>query len=161
MANLLLMKGIKSEDVDVVVSSSYAALSIGQSLAEELNALFVYTEKTDKKQQWTGRFDIPKGAKVLHVEELITTMGTTEKVNTTIREALGEDDFEFVTYKGKTLVVTLLHRPGEECKRYENFSVLSIIEELVHVWKPKECPLCKKGSVAMKPKNNPEVFFSK
>lgn len=145
--------------IDVVVSSSYADISIGQSVVDRTKAtVSVYTEKVGQEQKWTGRFSLPKGSKVLLVEDLITTMRTVEEVKNALEETLGSSNFEFITYKGKIVVLTVVHRPAELPANYNNFFVISVLEEKVHDWTPDECPLCKQEgegkSEPKKPKEN-------
>lgn len=140
--------------IDAVVSSSYAGISAGQSVVDRTKAaVSVYTEKVGQKQKWTGRFSIPKGSKVLLVEDLITTMRSVGEVKNALEEALGSSNFEFITYKGKIVVLSVVHRPFELPATYDNFFVISVLEEKVHDWTPDECPLCKQeGKERSKPK---------
>jgi len=145
--------------VDVVVSSTYAATTIGQAVADCLNAMFVFTEKDGQDQVWTGRFEIPSGAKVLQIEELITTLETTEKVKKAILEA--GLDVEFINSKGKTIVGTIVHRPAKVPIDYESHKVASLWEREVHSWTKRGCPICRKGSEALKPKKNWNRFIGR
>lgn len=150
----LIFEGIKK--IDVVISSSYAAFTIGQSLADALGVISFYTEKVDGRQAWTGRFDMPEDAIILQVEELITTIGTTSNVRDAILKC--NPNAKFVTHKGKTVVATIIHRPSKLPKEYPDYSVVALHEEEVHSWKPDECPLCERGSRVLKPKENWSEF---
>ena len=146
-------KLLEEGTIDAVVSSSYAAIPFGHAVAKELEAVFVFTEKQGKEQVWAGRFELPKGTRVLQVEELITTMGTTESV----RQAVQKDNpnpVEFVEIDGKVAVATIVHRPAELPIEYSDYKVVALMEREVHNWLPEECPLCKDGSEALKPKPN-------
>jgi len=156
LAVKLTMEGIRK--IDVVISSSYAAFSIGQALADEIGAVSFFTEKVDGKQKWTKRFEIPEEARVLQVEELSTTMKTTLAVKKTVIDVVGDDSFEFAEHKGKPLVATLIHRPGKLPIEYPEYSVISLHERVVHNWEPGECPICEK-SEAIKPKENWDTFL--
>lgn len=136
--------------VDAVVSSSYAALPIGMELARQLGAMFVFTEKEEKEQVWTGRFELLDEAILLQVEDLITTMGTVEKVQKAVKMA--NPKAQFVRKSGKDVVMTVVHRP-ERLMAYPDYQVVALIEQEVHSWEPEKCPLCKK-SEALKPKPN-------
>ncbi len=151
LAAELELAGINKEDTDLIISSSYAAFPFGQAISDAMGIPSVYTEKDDKIQKWSGRFQTPKGARVLQVEELLTTVGTTLHV----RDALlqGEKNpFEFVKKNGKIVVATIIHRPAKLPIKYESHHVVALHEAEVHNWKPEECPLCKTGSEALKPK---------
>jgi len=153
----LVFSGIKK--IDVVVSSSYAAFTIGQSVADMLGAISFYTEKIDGKQAWTGRFDIPEGAEILEVEELITTIGTTANVSECVMKSC-PSGASLIKYNDKILVATIVHRPAKLPGEYPNHNVIALHEEAVHNWDQGDCPLCKIGSKALKPKENWELFMS-
>lgn len=149
IAKKVLIAGV----IDAVVSSSYAALPFGYAVANELKAVFVFTEKQGKAQVWTGRFELPEGARVLQAEELITTMGTTESVKQAV-EKDNPNQVEFVEIEGKPAVATIVHRPNKLPIEYPNYNVVALMQQEVHSWEPEECPLCAKGSEVLKPKPN-------
>ena len=146
-------KRLKQADVDIVVSSSFAAIPIGQKVAEILNAVFVYTEKQGKKQVWTGRFELPERARVLQVEEVVTTMGTTERVRQAILKS-NPNSVELVETKDRIAVATIVHCPAKLPIEYSGYKVISLMELEVHNWILQKCPLCLQGSEALKPKSN-------
>jgi len=153
---LLPVTGSKIE-VDYIVSSSMAAVSAGDGVATYLGATFIYCEKVSGIQK-LKRFDIPSGAKVLQVEELITTMKTTRQVTNAIIEK--NKSVEFVRDEnGKIVVLTLVHRPEKLPVEYPDYRVLPLVELEIHNWTPEECPLCRSGSRALKPKPNWKEFL--
>ena len=152
---LLPVTGSKIE-IDYVVSSSMAAIAAGDGVAVYLGVIFAYCEKVSGVQR-LKRFDIPSGAKVLQVEELITTMKTTRQVTKAVISK--NKKVEFVRDKnGKIVVLTLIHRP-EKLLEYPDYRVLPLIELEIHNWTPEECPLCRSGSRALKPKPNWKEFL--
>ncbi len=143
-------------EIDYVVSSSMAAITIGDGVATYLNSAFIYTEKINGVQK-LKRFEIPSGAKILQVEELVTTLKTSCQVTQAILER--NKNVEFIRDKnGKIVVLTLVHRP-KKLVEYPNYQVLPLIEMKIHNWNPKECPLCRDGSKALPPKSNWKLFF--
>lgn len=156
LAVKLTMEGVRK--IDVIISSSYAAFSIGQAFADEIGAISFFTEKVDGKQKWTERFEIPEEARVLQLEELVTTMKTTAGVKKAVIDVIGNDSFEFIEFEGKPLVATLVHRPEKLPIEYSDYSVISLHEQVVHNWEPGECPICEE-SEAMKPKQNWDEFL--
>ncbi|MCD6085711.1 hypothetical protein J7J41_01840, partial [bacterium] len=142
-------------EVDYIISSSMAAIPFGDGVATYLGASFIYTEKVGGVQR-LKRFDISSRAKILQVEELITTMKTTRQVTNAIIEK--NKSVEFVKDEnGKVVVLTLVHRP-EKLPVESDYRVLPLVELEIHNWTPEECPLCKAGSKALKPKENWVVF---
>lgn len=53
LAAQLECAGVNKEDIDLVVSSSYAAFPLGQEISDAMGVPSVYTEKDDKVQKWT------------------------------------------------------------------------------------------------------------
>jgi len=147
--------GIVKKDIDVVLTSTFAATSFGQEIAKALQALFVFTEKKNKDQVWTGRFELPFGSKMLHFEELITTMSTTKKVD----NAVSELSTRVIEYNGKKVIGTIVHRPNSLPVNYPCYWIIPLIEMEVHNWKPSECPLCETGSEPLRPKENWAKFM--
>lgn len=145
------------ENVDVVVSSTFAATSLGEEVAKQLGAMFVFTEKDGDQQKWSGRFELPKGAKILQTEELITTLITTRKVKEAVLTS--NPEVEFLEVGGKTLVITVIHRPEKFPIPDDDYEVVSLIPKEIHNWDPDKCPLCKNGSIALKPKPNWQRFI--
>ncbi len=149
----LIRKGITGDKIDWVVSSAYAAIPFGQEVAKQLNTCFGFTEKDGKGQLWK-RFEIPENAVVLQVEELITTMHTTREVRDAILKDNPCQNFRFLEKDGKTVVVSLVHRPNNLSVEYPDYEVISLMEMEMRTWKPEDCPLCKRGSLSLKPKDN-------
>ena len=91
------------------------------------------------------------------MEELFTTLKTTRQVTQAILEK--NKNVEFVRDRdGKIVVLTLVHRP-EKLLEYPDYRILPLVEMEIHNWTPEECPLCKAGSRALKPKENRKLFF--
>jgi len=153
----LKKEGIDLKRVDAVASSSYAAITFGQEVARQLKVMFVFTEKEQKEQEWSERFKLPKKARLLQVEELISTLSTTRKVKKAILAQ--NPDVDFLEKEGKTIVATIVHRPGKLPKTYPDYLVIALMEKEIHVWEPNECPLCKRNSPALKAKPNWEKFI--
>lgn len=133
--------GISRDNLDFVVSSSEAARPFGQELATQMGVVSIFTEKVGNDQFWTGRFEIPEGARVLQAEELITTLGTTEKVRDAVENS-NPYPFEWVTLNGKPLVVTVVHRPTELPITYSDYTVIAVMEKAIQAWEPDQCPIC-------------------
>jgi len=148
---------IPYKKVDVVASSTFAATPLGQEVARQLGTMFVFTEKDGDQQKWSGRFDLPEGATILQAEELITTLGTTRKVKEAILNA--NPNVKFLGANGKTLVLTVFHRPEKFPIPDTDYEVVSLIAKEIHNWDPDKCPLCQKGSPALKPKPNWQRFI--
>ena len=157
MVEEILLPNIAGVKADYIISSSMAAIPFGDGIASYLGLTFLYTEKIDGVQKMK-RFEVPSKARILQVEELITTMGTTRQVTNAILEK--NKNVEFVRdQNGKIVVLTLVHRPEKLPIEYPDYRILPLVELEIHNWTPEECPLCKAGSRALKPKENRKLFF--
>lgn len=139
-----------TDEIDWVLSSSYAAITFGHEVAKAIGAKFGFTEKdpeNSKKQIWK-RFTIPKGSNVLQAEELITTSGTFKAV----RQAVIDGNPEPVNFCNK--VCALVHRPPELPINYDGISIVALVEKKVWAVEQKDCHLCNLGSKRLKPKSN-------
>ncbi len=150
---------IGGEDI-VVVGSAYAGIIPSFMVALCLGARHMYTKKGPNGEMvWTGRFSIPKGAYVLQVEDLITTFKTTEAVRRVII-AGNKNPVKFYPF-----VATIVHRPAKLPTEYyfdeEKIEIISLLEKEVWAVPQEECPLCKKGSKRLKPKEHWEELTKK
>lgn len=137
--------------VDWVVSSSYAAITFGHEVAKALGAIFMLVEKDPadpkgKKMVWR-RMNIPAGAKVLQVEELITTSGTFQEVRRAVEEDNAIKPVNFIPIVG-----ALVHRPAKLPIEYDGRRVVTVIEKVIRNFDPKDCPYCAVGSPRYRPK---------
>jgi orotate phosphoribosyltransferase len=142
-----------------VISSAYAAITFGYDVAEEQKAVFMFVEKDcsdpkGKKMVW-NRMNIPEDAFVLQIEELITTSDTFREVRRAVLEG-NENPVTFLPFVG-----ALVHRPDKLPKQYEGIEVIALLEKEVSNFDPEKCPLCEKGSKAVRPKKNWKLLTGK
>ena len=137
---------------DWVIGSAYAAITFSYEVAKALGAIHGFVEKDPsdpkgKKMLW-ARMKIPAGANVLQVEELITTSGTFKEVQRAVEEGNGEP----VNFP--PVVGVLVHRPPKLPADYGDRKVIAVIEKEIWAVDPKDCPLCKAGSLRYRPKTH-------
>ncbi len=145
--------GIWMGNVDWVVSSPYAAITLGHEVAKVFKATFLMAEKDladlkRKKMIWS-RMTIPAGARVLRIEELVTTSGTFKEVTRAVQEGNRIKPVIFIPIVG-----TIIHRPEKIPTEYGDIKVISLVEKEIKNYKPEECPYCKVGSPRYSPKTN-------
>lgn len=135
-----------------VISSAYAALTFGHDVARELGAAFMFVEKDcndpkGKRMTWQ-RMSIPAGARVIQIEELITTSDTFKEVRRAVQES-NEEIVQFAPFVG-----TIIHRPEKIVREYNGIQVISLVERQVSNYSPEACIYCRVGSKPLKPKKN-------
>ncbi len=150
MADQLFRRLLKVEQPDWVIGSPMAAITLSYAVARIFGAIHGFAEKNpeDPKKMLWKRDRIPAGAKVLQVEELVTTSHTFREVRRAIQEGNGEP-VEFLP-----VVATLVHRPLKLPADYGDLKVVALVEREVWAAKPEECQLCQAGSKRLRPKTH-------
>lgn len=118
--------------IDLVAAPAVGGLIIGFAVAQALGVKFIFSEREQGNMTFRRSFKIPAGARVLVVEDVVTTGGSVAEVVDLVRQAGGE-------IAG---VVSLIDRGGEK-KFNELFWPLLQLE--VESWEPGDCQLCEQG----------------
>jgi len=124
-----------------VVSPALGGLIIGHEVARALDRPFLFTERKEGTMCLRRGFSIPEGARVLVVEDVITTGGSVRECIEVVREHGG----------APFRVMALVDRaPAAEGR----FDIPH--ETLIHLdvpsYEPDDCPLCREGTLpAVKP----------
>lgn len=132
-----------------VIGSAFGAITLAHAIAYHLGARSGFTEK-DGELMKLSRFEIAPEDRVLVVEDTITTGGSTKKTIEGIKAA-GVDDSRILPY-----IVSLVNRSGKDDLDGRKIRALLTLD--IHAWTPAECPLCKIGSQAVRPKGNWQVL---
>jgi orotate phosphoribosyltransferase len=129
----------KFEDIETVVSPAIGGLIIGYAVAEALNARFIWTERENGKMTLRRGFSVKKDEKILVVEDVVTTGGSTKECMQVLQDS------------GASIkaAACIIDRSGGKAEiGVPQFSLLSME---IPTYKPEECPLCKQGIPATKP----------
>jgi len=119
-------------------------LIIGHEVARALGVRFQFTERdADRKMSLRRGFDIPAGTKVVVVEDVITTGGSTREV------------IEIMEAKGAKVLAagSIIDRSGGAADVGATRAALETLQ--VTAWEPVDCPLCAAGGTAEKPGSRP------
>lgn len=140
---------LKGEVPDVVMGPAMGAITIGHEWARQLGTGFAFTEPVatandTKKEQVLKRFDIPKGAKVLVVEDMVTTGGSIQKTINTLSE------LEVSIYPFVPIITDWSGGKPEALDA--KWQIVPLISARMNVYESEDCPLCKGGSEALRPK---------
>ncbi len=130
--------------VSWVFGSPMAGITLAYEMARQLEARHGFTEKGADDSKVQKRFEIDSHHLVLLAEELITTLHTARQQRAVIQNIHG-DPANFIPTLG-----VFFNRSGETT--FDGWPIISIIEQKITNWTPEECPLCKKGSEAIRPK---------
>ncbi len=141
---------MKDNKPDWVVGPAMGAVTIGHEVARQLGTKFAFTEPVQvdgEKMQVLKRFDIPKGATALVVEDAISTGGSMVKT-IDVLESVG---VEVLPYVG-----TIVNWSGSD--KLGERKIVALFAGTPRKWQPEECELCKCGSEALRPKANWDKF---
>lgn len=83
------------------------------------------------------------GAQIIPCEDVITTGGSVERMIDAIQQ-----------FEGTVLpyILTLVNRSG--LSEIRGRKIVALIDHEMPIWEPEDCPLCKQGSEAIRPKDN-------
>lgn len=149
-----LAKMIKNSniEVDTVCAPALGGILAGYELARSLNVRSIFVERKDGKMELRRGFNVRKGEKILICEDIITTGGSAIEAATIIKE-LGAEVVAFASLANRGFCkregtnIT----PKKECKLPLDIPLFSLDDFTFEMYKPEECPLCKSGSIAIKP----------
>ena len=140
----LLAAEVDADEVDLVVSPALGGLIIGHEVARALHRPFMFTERKDGMMTLRRGFEIAKGARVLIVEDVITTGGSVRECMQVVR-----------AHGGVPLrLMALVDRAPAESGRFDvPCETLQQLE--VPTFAAEACPLCAAGVTAVKPGSRP------
>jgi orotate phosphoribosyltransferase len=133
-----------TQKIDLVVAPALGGLIIGHEVARALGVPFQFTERdADRKMSLRRGFDIPAGTRVVVVEDVITTGGSTREV------------IEILEARGAQVLAA-----GSIIDRSDGAADVGAVRtalETLHVtaYDPAICPMCAAGGTAEKPGSRP------
>jgi len=149
LADMIKESGIQ---IDTVCAPALGGVLAGYELARALGVRSIFVEKKEGGMELRRGFEVEKGENILICEDIITTGGSAMKAAQAI-EALGANIVAFASLanrgfckrEGSTL------EAKAECKLASNVPFFALDDFTFEMFKPEECPMCKTGSIAIKP----------
>ncbi|ATX82166.1 orotate phosphoribosyltransferase [Mariprofundus ferrinatatus] len=136
-----LITKVDADQVDMVVSPAIGGLVIGQEVARQLHKPFIFTERKEGEMQMRRGFSIPEGARLLVVEDVITTGGSVRECMAVVREHGGEP----------VKVLAVVDRAPDVDGRFD-VPFATAISLSVETYAADACPMCSEGLLpAIKP----------
>jgi orotate phosphoribosyltransferase len=134
-----LAKHFVANRIDTVAAPAIGGIVIGYEVARQLGARFIWTEREDGRMTLRRGFRVRKGERVLVVEDVITTGGSTrETIDALV--ALGAE----VIAAG-----SIIDRSGGRADVGVPRVSLATLD--VAAVDPAECEACQRGDQAIKP----------
>jgi orotate phosphoribosyltransferase len=133
------------EKIDWVIGSAFGAITLAHSVAHRIGARAGFTEKEGEEMKLT-RFEVSASDRVLVVEDTVSTGGSTLKtMNGLLNAGISEKNI-------LPVIICLVNRSGKSDLAGKEIRALLTLQ--IHSWPPTECPLCRIGSSAVRPKSH-------
>ncbi|MDP2183278.1 MAG: orotate phosphoribosyltransferase [Actinomycetota bacterium] len=122
----------RDDAIDLVAAPAVGGIVIGFAVAQALGVKFIFSEREQGEMRFRRAFQVPENARVLIVEDVVTTGGSVAEVIELVRAANGI----------AVGVASIIDRGGE--KRFSTeFRPLLRLE--VESWEANSCGLCASG----------------
>ncbi len=149
-----LAKSIRTAgiDVDTVCSPALGGILAGYELARALGVRFIFTERVEGTMSLRRGFAVEKGEKIIVCEDIITTGGSALESAKCV-ESSGAEVVAYAALANRGFC----KRKGSdktakpECKLPSDLPFFALEDFEFEIYDPKDCPLCKNGSEAIKP----------
>jgi orotate phosphoribosyltransferase len=130
---------VREQNVQIVASPAIGGIIIGYEVARSLDVRFIWTEREQGTMSLRRGFAVAPGERILVVEDVITTGGST-------RETI-----EVLTAAGADVVsaASIIDRSGGNADVGVPRLALATLE--VPALDPSICPACARGELAIKP----------
>ncbi len=127
-----MVERVGERQIDMVAAPAVGGIIIGFAVAQALGVKFIFTERQGGAMVLRRGFEIPEGAQVLVVEDVVTTGGSVAEVIELVRSAGGEP----------VVVTSLIDRGGPKAFDIELIPLLTLE---VESWEPESCGQCAAG----------------
>ena len=129
----------QGEQIQTVASPAIGGLIIGHEVARALNARFIWTERQDGTMILRRGFSVSPGEKVLVVEDVVTTGGSTRETVAALQ-----------AYGAQVVgAASIIDRSSGKADVGVSRIALTTLD--VPSVDPSVCELCKRGDLAIKP----------
>lgn len=129
----------QNQNVEAVASPAIGGIIIGYEVARHLGVRFIWTERENGRMTLRRGFTVVPGERVLVVEDVVTTGGSTRETITALSEA------------GADVVgaASIIDRSGGKADVGVPRTALATL--VVPAVEPSGCEACARGDVAIKP----------
>jgi orotate phosphoribosyltransferase len=130
---------VRSLAPDVVLSPALGGIVIGQEVGRALGIRAIFAERQDGKLTLRRGFSLAPGERVLVVEDVVTTGGSTQETVDVARAAAAR----------VVGAAAIIDRSGGQQRIDVPFYALATIS--LPTYQPGQCPLCAEGKPVVKP----------
>lgn len=138
--------------IDAVCSPALGGLIAGFALATALDVRFIFAERANEQMTIRRGFEVKEGEKYLICEDIITTGGSALEAAREIEKAGGEVvAYAALANRGFCTRVGSDISRKNNCKLPLDKPLFALADFDFEMYSPEDCPMCKEGSVAIKP----------
>ena len=132
-----LTNAFKDDNIDMVISPAIGGIIIGYELARQMQCPALFTEREGGQMTLRRSFYIPKGARVVVAEDVITTGGSVKEV------------IEIVKAQGGIVagVAVLVDRSGGTIDF--GTKTIAAYTSTIQSYEADDCPLCKENAIPL------------
>jgi orotate phosphoribosyltransferase len=134
-----LADNFKDRNIDVVIAPALGGVFVSHETARALGVRAIFAERVSGELTLRRGFTIKPGERVLVVEDVITTGKSTKETIAVVKNAGG-----VVIAAG-----SLVDRSGGKAELGVMYKSLVTLD--VPTYTPERCPMCRSGSVPIKP----------
>ena len=134
-----IAENFNGEQIETVASPAIGGLIIGFAVAQALNVRFIWTERENGAMTLRRGFSVKQNERVLVVEDVITTGGST-------RECIEALETHGAKVTGAASIIDRSN--GQADVGVPRIALASLD---VPSYQTADCPMCRKGSEAVKP----------
>lgn len=134
-----IAENFKDKNIQVVAAPAIGGLVIGHEVARALDARFIWTERENGKMTLRRGFSVSPGERVLVVEDVVTTGGSTRETVDTLR----------VNGADVVAAASIIDRSSGKADVGVPRVALATLD--VPSVEPAKCEACARGEVAVKP----------
>lgn len=126
------LPGALVDSIDLVASPAVGGITFGFAMGLALDRDFIFAERQDGAMTFRRSFEVPRGARVLVCEDVVTTGGSVKEVCDLVEAAGGQ----------VAGVVSIIDRGSDRLFDAPFFPLLALE---VESWGPEACPMCANG----------------
>jgi orotate phosphoribosyltransferase len=135
----MIVDRFKDAEIDTVISPAIGGLVVGQEVARQLNKRFIFAERENNSLTLRRGFSLGKNEIVLICEDVVTTGGSVFEVIDIVKRRSAE----------VVGVGFIVDRSNGKVKFGP--PQISSLQMNVISFSPEDCPMCKSGSIPIKP----------
>ena len=132
-----LAEKLKGIPADMIVSPAVGGILMGYEVARQMGLPNIFAERENGVMTLRRGFSLPENAKVIVVEDVVTTGGSVKEVAALMTE-LGAE---------VTAVASIVDRSGGKADFGTKF--VSLISINIESYEEADCPICKEGKLPL------------